>query len=418
MKLLFVHQNFPGQYLHLARHMAAQPGHEVVCITQRKGMNLPGVRKVLYAPRRKGTPGIHHYLVGTESHLLNAQEVARCAMQLKREGFTPDVMIGHNGWGEIWFLKDVFQQAPLLGYFEFFYKLAGADMGFDPADVATVDSGPRIRTRNLGNLLGLDAVDAGQCPTQWQRSVYPAHAQPKLRVLHDGIDTNAARPDANATLDLPMLDAQGRPVPGATLQVKAGDEIVTYVARNLEPYRGFPTFMRSLPRLLSARPKARVVIVGGDDVSYGRPLPPGQSHRQLLMDELGDGFDRSRVHFLGRVPYANFLRLLQVSAAHVYLTYPFVLSWSMMEAMAAGCLVIGSDTPPVREMITHERNGLLVDFFSPEHLAEAVIKALADRAETVCMRLAARRFVVDRFDLESVCLPAQRAWVEQLAGVT
>lgn len=418
MKLLFVHQNFPGQYLHLAKHMAARPGHEVVCITQRKSMNLAGVRKLLYAPRRKPTQGIHHYLVGTESHLLNAQEVARCAMQLKREGFVPDVMLGHNGWGEIWFLKDVFPDTPLVGYFEFFYKLAGADMGFDPADLPTVDSGPRIRTRNLGNLLGLDAVDAGQCPTEWQRSVYPAHAQPRLRVLHDGIDTKIAKPDATATFDVPMLDKAGRPIDGARVHLKAGDEIVTYVARNLEPYRGFPTFMRSLPHVLQARPKARVVIVGGDDVSYGKPLPAGQTHRQLLLDELGDGFDKTRVHFLGRVPYDSFLKLLQVSAAHVYLTYPFVLSWSMMEAMASGCLLVGSDTPPVREMITHGENGLLVDFFSPERLAGTVIQALADRAETVSMRVAARRLVVDRYDLESVCLPAQRAWVERLAGVT
>jgi glycosyltransferase involved in cell wall biosynthesis len=190
------------------------------------------------------------------------------------------------------------------------------------------------------------------------------------------------------------------------VEIKAGDEIVTYVARNLEPYRGFPSFMRSLPKILTSRPNARVLIVGGEDVSYGARLPPGETYKKRMLAELGDSLDLSRVHFLGKVPYAAFIKVLQVSRVHVYLTYPFVLSWSMLEAMAAGCLIVGSRTQPVQEVIHHAGNGLLVDFFSPEEIAERVVEALEDRRAFASLRQNARQTVLDRYDLRSVCLPA------------
>lgn len=397
MNILFVHQNFPGQYLHLARHLAAQPGHRVVALSQRRDGDLPGVQTIRYRPQREITAGVHHYLKPTEAGVLNAQAVARAALELKRSGFTPDVMLGHNGWGEIWYLKDVFPTTPLIGYFEFFYHLHGADVGFDPAEKPRFDTGPRIRTKNLGNLLGLEACDWGQCPTAWQHSRYPAHYRPMLRIIHDGIDTERVRPDPSASLHLQE--------PG--LHLCAGDEIVTYVARNLEPYRGFPSFMRSLPAILNARPKARILVVGGDEVSYGAAPDNGQTWRQKMRDELGDSFDSSRVHFLGRVAYPTFLKVLQVSAVHVYLTYPFVLSWSMLEAMAAGCLVVGSRTAPVEEVIRDGENGRLVDFFKPAEIAEAVVEALADPAQWATLREKARQCIVESYDLKRICLPQQ-----------
>ena len=330
MKILFVHQNFPGQYRHLAIHLAAVPGNQVVAITQRRDMQLPGVKNIVYKPQREVTPQMHHYLRKTEADVLNAQSVARAALGLKRSGFVPDIMLGHNGWGEILYLKDVFPQTPLLGYFEFFYRFSGADVGFDSGEALTFDTAPRIRTKNLGNLLGLDAADAGQCPTLWQKSTYPERYHPMLRVIHEGIDTDLALPDAKARLTLPALG----------IDLAAGDEVVTYVARNLEPYRGFPSFMRSLPAILERRPNAHVLIVGGDDVSYGARLPKGQSYRQLLRDELGDTLDLRRVHFLGKVPYPVFLKILQLSRVPVHLTYPFVPSWSIFEPIAAACLLI------------------------------------------------------------------------------
>jgi glycosyltransferase involved in cell wall biosynthesis len=396
MKLLCVHQNFPGQYLHLVRHLGAQSEHQVVFITQRQEINIPGVRKIVYKPRRPTSPQVHHYLRESEAAVLNAQEVARVALDLRSAGFVPDVMLGHNGWGEIWYLKDIFPSSPLIGYFEYFYRMQGADVGFDPGDPVTPDTAPRIRTKNLGNLLALDTADLGQCPTEWQKSSYPRRYHPILNVIHEGIDTQVAAPNPAARL------AFGDP----RLEFVAGAEIVTYVARNLEPYRGFPTFMRSLPAILAARPNAHVLIVGGDEVSYGPKLPPGQTHRQRMLDELGSGLDLSRVHFLGRIAHPAFIKVLQISRVHVYLTYPFVLSWSMLEAMAAGCLIVSSRTPPVEEVIQHGGNGLLVDFFSPEQVADRVIAALEDNKSFESLRRNARQSIVDRFDLRSICLPA------------
>lgn len=405
MKILFVHQNFPGQYRHLAIHLAAVPGNQVVAITQRRDMQLPGVKNIVYKPQREVTPQMHHYLRKTEADVLNAQSVARAALGLKRSGFVPDIMLGHNGWGEILYLKDVFPQTPLLGYFEFFYRFSGADVGFDPGEALTFDTAPRIRTKNLGNLLGLDAADAGQCPTLWQKSTYPERYHPMLRVIHEGIDTDLALPDAKARLTLPALG----------IDLAAGDEVVTYVARNLEPYRGFPSFMRSLPAILERRPNAHVLIVGGDDVSYGARLPKGQSYRQLLRDELGDTLDLRRVHFLGKVPYPVFLKILQISRVHVYLTYPFVLSWSMLEAMAAGCLLVASRTAPVEEVIRDGENGLLVDFFKPSEIAARVVEALEDRALFAVLRENARRTIVEKYDLKTICLPQQLAMIGEVA---
>jgi glycosyltransferase involved in cell wall biosynthesis len=406
MKILFVHQNFPGQYLHMVRHLAGIPGHQLVFITQRKDASLPGLNKVVYQPRRQVTRDVHHYLRDVEGGILNGQEVARVALELKKGGFVPDIMVGHNGWGEIWYLKDVFPNSPLLGYFEFFYRNVGADVGFDKSEVIGFDNAPRVRTKNIGNLLGLDVIDFGQTPTQWQRSVYPLRYQPIISVVHEGVDTDAVTPDAEASLLLPDRN----------VSLRASDEVVTYVARNLEPYRGFHIFMRSLPEILAQRPNAQVVIVGGDETSYGPPPTDGRTHRQTLLSELDGSLDLSRIHFLGKVPYSTYLQVLRVSKAHVYLTYPFVLSWSMLESMSAGCLVIGSRTPPVVEVVEHGVNGLLVDFFSSREVAAAVIEALEDRRAHDHIRRAARLTIVTRYDLKRICLPGQLGLVERIAG--
>lgn len=407
MKVLFVHQNFPGQYLHLARHLGSDPSNEVVFITQRKDdAALPGVKKIVYQPHRSVTANQHHYLVDTEAGVLNAQAVARAALGLRESGFVPDVMLGHNGWGEIWYLKDVYPDTPLIGYFEFFYRFRGADVGFAPDDADVFDNAPRIRTKNIGNLLALDTVDMGQTPTQWQKSLYPTIYHSKLHVAHEGIDTQIVAPDPAARLRLP----------GMEIELSRDDEVLTYVARNLEPYRGFPQFMRSLPAILEKRPNAQVLIVGGDEVSYGHRLAPGQTHKQLMLNELGNSLDLKRVHFLGKLPYSVFLKVLQVSRVHVYLTYPFVLSWSLLEAMSAGCLIVGSRTAPVEEAIRDGENGLLVDFFKPEEIAERVVEALAAGKDGhATIRQNARRTVVENYDLKTICLPAHLQLLERTA---
>ena len=406
MNILFVHQNFPGQYLHLARHLGATPGHQVVFITQRSDAALPGVRNLIYRPERVVTQGVHRYLRDVEAGVLNAQQVARVALKLKQSGFVPDVMLAHNGWGELWYLKDVFPNTPLVGYFEFFYRLHGADVGFAPDAQPTFDTGPRVRTKNLGNLLALDTVDLGQCPTHWQKSLYPQVYQPKLQVIHEGINTQLAVPHPAPRFQIPHTNRV----------FTQHDEVITYVARNLEPYRGFPGFMRSLVEILARRPAAQVLIVGGDATSYGPPPVNGKTFRAMLLQELGTSIDLQRVHFLGKVPYATFLQVLQVSSVHVYLTYPFVLSWSMLEAMSAGCLVIGSRTAPVEEVIRHGDNGLLVDFFSVREIANTVVQVLRHPHHYAQLRTNARRTIVERYDLITRCLPAQVAMLRQLGG--
>jgi glycosyltransferase involved in cell wall biosynthesis len=244
---------------------------------------------------------------------------------------------------------------------------------------------------------------AGWCATAWLRAHFPAAHLPRLQVLHEGIDTTRARPDAHAEL---MLGGH---------RLRHGDPVVTYVARNLEPYRGFHIFMRSLPLLQQLAPRAVVVVVGGDGVSYGLRLPPGQTYRQRLVDELGSRVDWSRVVFTGNLPYADYLKVLQVSAVHAYLSYPFVLSWSLLEALSCGCVVVGSATPPVMEVARDGENALLVDFFDTEALARRLADVLAQRVDTAALRQAARRTVVENYDLHSHCLPAGLAMLDRLA---
>ena len=401
MIILFVHQNFPGQFRHLATALADDPGHGVVALgdaarLQGRAALHPRLRTLGYPSEgAKAGPGTHHYVREFEAAVRRGQAVVRAAMQVRQQGFVPDVVVAHPAWGEALFLRDIFPAARHVCYCEFYYHGEGADVGFDPEFPASLDSRLRARVRNATQLLALAAADAGIAPTEWQQTRYPTEFQPKIQLLHEGIDTGTVRPDPQAVLRLG----------GRTLT--AADEVVTYVARNLEPYRGIHVLLRALPALLAARPRAEVVIVGGDEVSYGQQLPAGETYRARYSREVGDRVDWSRVHFLGRIPYADFLTVLQVSSVHVYLTYPFVLSWSLLEAMAAGCLVVASATPPVREVLRHGGNGLLVDFFDHAALAEVVGQVLAKPSDQAGLRAAARETIVDRFDLRTRCLPAQ-----------
>ena len=397
MKVLFVHQNCPGQFKHLAPALAAE-GHEVLFIGQKDKRTPKGVKRLEYEPHRKVTPKIHPYLLGTEAAILNGQAVARIGFGLRAKGFTPDVMIGNPGWGETLFLKDVWPDVPLISLCEFYYNGTGSDVGFDPEFDTGPDAILRARARSAQHLLAIEAADYAYSPTAWQRAQFPKAYQNKIDVIHDGIDTQMIRPDPAATFTLPS---------GKVLTRE--DEVLTYVSRNLEPYRGFHSFMRALPKVLEQRPEAEVVIVGGDEVSYGSRPKQGGTWREVMLAEVGPLPDR--VKFTGRIPYRDYLSLLNVSSAHVYLTYPFVLSWSMLEAMASGAFVIGSATAPVEEVIEDGVNGWLVDFFDVKVMAERIAEGLAQRREMDALRAAARSTVEARYDLRD-CMAAQRALID------
>lgn len=401
MNWLFIHQNFPGQYVHAARHFAAA-GDQVVFITQQRERQLDGVRKIVYAPARRAA-GVHPFVSEFNTAVENGQAVGRICEELRRNGFTPDLVAGHNGWGEILYVKDCWPSVPLLGYFEFFYHPRNSDLDFDPEFPPGPSDGMRLRTRNSINLLGLETADWGQTPTEFQRGLYPEKFRRGISVVHEGIDTAMVRPEPSTRLWL-----------AGGLSLSRDDLLITYSARNLEPYRGFHTFMRTLPKLLERHPAARVLIVGSNEVSYGRRPEGAPNWRQKLLAELEGQLDLSRVHFLGRLNYPQYLAMLQISTVHVYLTYPFVLSWGLLEAMSSGCAVVASRTPPVEEVMRDGENGYLVDFFDRDALADRVSEVLLQRDRQGKIRSAARQTVIDRFDLATICLPAYIALVRRL----
>lgn len=404
MNILFLHPNMPGQYKHLARVMGASGQHRIFFITKHQTAEIPGVTRVTYGmPKPPADVKPHRYLLPAEAAVRQGQQVWRVARVLKdQQGFVPDIIVCHPGWGDALFMKDLFPGARMLSFCEFYYRATGADVGFDPAEPVTDDDAPRVRVKNAVNNLNLEMMDWGIAPTVWQWSLHPSAYQPRISVLHDGIDVARCVPDASASITLPN---------GKTF--RKGDEVVTYIARNFEPYRGFPTFMKAAEILLKARPNAHIIAVGADSVSYGKRAPDGTSYREMIGREVQ--LPAERIHFTGTLPYDDLLRVFQVSAAHLYLTYPFVLSWGMMEAMACGVAMVASNTKPVLEVVEDGRNGLLADFHSPEDVAAKLIRLLESADDNAAMRKAARDTIVQRFALEDV-LPLHVRLVEDVAA--
>ncbi len=408
MNILFIHQGFPGQFKHLAPALV-QHGHRVIAMTMQKTetKSWQGVTLVQYGAGRSSTPGIHPWVGDIETKTIRGEACFRAALQMKALGFTPDIIIAHPGWGESLFLKEVWPQAKLGIYCEFFYQLHGADAGFDPEfPLKDVGEVCRVHLKNLNSLLHFQVADAGISPTHWQASTFPASFRSRIAVVHDGIDTEALAPNPAVSLTL-----------NGNLVLTRQDEVITFVNRNLEPYRGYHVFMRALPEILKRRPNARVLIVGGDGVSYGAQPESGQKWKEIFAAEVRPRIsdaDWSRVHFLGNIPYQHFIPLLQISTVHVYLTYPFVLSWSLLEAMSVGCAIVASDTQPLREAIEHDETGRLVDFFDAPGLVNEVCALLDDPAARQRLGQNARAFAQTNYDLSTICLPRQLAWVEGL----
>jgi glycosyltransferase involved in cell wall biosynthesis len=400
VRILVVHQNLPGQYRHFVPYLLAR-GHEVTGLSQKAAPYAhPGYRHAVYdAP--DVAPAQPHAATYVRDCATGAAAAAACA-RLKAAGLTPDVILAHTGWGEALFLKDVWPDAPLLGYFEYWYTATGGAVGFDPEYPASDGMPALMRARNATNLVSLDACDHGQTATEWQRSGYPRAVRGRITALHEGVRTDLCRPNPDVSVRL------GRAGP-----VTREDEVFTFMARNMEPTRGFHVFMRALPEILAARPRARCLLIGGKEVSYGRSAPSG-SWRAEMEREVGGRIDWDRVHFLGRVPYEVFVACMQLTRCHAYLTVPFVPSWSLLEAMACGAPVVASDVAPVREVTGGQAK--LVPFADAGAVAAAVVRTLSlGEEERAARGAAARAHVIRTYDADAVCLPHWAALAERMA---
>jgi glycosyltransferase involved in cell wall biosynthesis len=413
MKVLFVHQSFPGQFKHLAPALVAG-GHDVRATLMQKQVpdTWNGIRLTGYLPVAASTPGIHPWLKSLENETILAESVFRTALKLKASGYNPDVIVAHPGWGESTFLKHVWPQTRLGIYCEYFYHHAGMDVGFDPEfSVTDVGEKCRLQLKNLNILQHFGMADAGISPTYWQAATFPEPFRHKISVVHDGIDTGSVRPDPLAQLRVATECGE--------LLLTREDEVITYVSRNLEPYRGYHVFMRALPELLRRRPHAHVLITGGEGVSYGQRPAANTSWKQVMINEVRPGIsnaDWSRVHFTGVVPYSQFIKVLQLSTVHVYLTYPFVLGWSLLEAMSAGCAIVASDTGPLHEAVQDGETGRRVGFFDIKGLVNTTCELLEQPEQRRWLGTRARKFVCNNYDLHTLCLPRQIRWVETLSN--
>lgn len=402
MKIIFIHPNFPAQFRHLAAAFGSQERNQVVFVTAttRPDWEITGVRKVIYQAAASG-PAAAPLANEFSQKQSAAKAVLDVLAQLRRnEAFVPDIIIGHSGWGTTFFVRDVYPEVPFLGYFEWYYNLHGSNLDFEPNSRPSLNTACNMRLRNSFIVNDLLACDQGLVATRWQKQQFPTLFQEKLVQLFDGIDTNYFVPAAAGQgLVLPDLDLS---------QVK---KIITFTARGLEPYRGFPQFMEAMAKVLDQDREAHVVIAGGDRVCYGERRADGKSYKEHALQTIA--LDHDRVHFVGELPYGQYRKVLQSSLVHVYLTYPFVLSWSLFEAMACRCAVVASATPPVQEVIEDGVNGVLVDFFSPADIAAKVLAILTYPSMTASLRDKARKTVVDSYALEKL-LPRQMALIHAL----
>lgn len=408
MKFLFIHQNFPGQFKFLAPELK-NSGHDVHALMMRKQSleDWHGIKIYTYFPDRGTSKQIHPWISDFETKIIRAEACYKRAIELKKSGFEPDIVVAHPGWGESLFIKDLWPNSKLAIYCEFFYNPEGADVGFDPEFPSNNELDQcRLKLKNINNLLHFPIADAAISPTHWQASTFPADFQNKITVIHDGIDTKTLIPNPSVVLNL-----------NGNLRLSKSDEVITFVNRNLEPYRGYHVFMRALPSILERRPNAKILIVGGNDVSYGAKPSSGLSWKDIFIKEVRPSISDEnwkRVFFLGNIPYEQFIPLLQLSTVHVYLTYPFVLSWSLIEAMSIGCAIVASDTSPLHEVIEHNETGRLVNFFDISGMVEEICHLLENPDERFRLGRNARKHAIANYDLRDICLPKQLKWITSL----
>ena len=396
MNILFVHPNFPGQFLHLAAAMGRHPAHKVVFLSAGGEGQMEGVLRGQYKkPPQTLSP--HLYVRKQEEKLGEGLCVWNAARNLKQQGFEPHLVYAHPAWGSSLFLRDVFPRAVHVGYCEWFMQGKGQYMGAELEAALSEDAQCCLRSDQAAMMLGLLEMDAGISPFQWQKEQFPEEIRPKIQVLPDGVDTELYRPDSAARS---RLQEHGLPL-------CAESELITYVSRGMEPLRGFPEFAKALAVVQQRRPHCHAILVGRMEPVYeNRPFNP----KDCLLHA---GVDMKRVHFTGLLPRYLYRSVLQASDVHVYLTKPFVLSWSFLEALACGCAVVASDTAPVKEAVEDGKTAWLVPFSQPDVIAERILQCLKGELSVADVRRQARASVVERFSLKKA-LTAQHAFLQHL----
>ena len=397
MRVFFIHPNFPAQFRHMAAALGQNENNSVFFLTanKRPEWEIPGVRKVLFSKIE------FEDLLGTQfvtAALEQGKAVLKALEGLRKEGINPDLICAHSGWGCAMFARDVFPETPFLGYFEWYYDPNGLDARFDSGRPPGSAKRAELRCKNLVIEQDLLHCDAGVSPTKWQKSQFPRAFQGKINCLHEGIDTSYFCPGEAKKPEIKGLEE--------------AEKIITYAARGLEPTRGFPQFMRAMQKVLREMPKAHALVMGSDRVPYGVPPKNHKTYREQMLEELGS--DAERIHFTGPLPYGKYREILRLSDVHIYLTRPFVLSWSFLEAMACGCLLVASNTPPVLEFIEDGINGLLADFQDPEDIASKTTDALYFPSFMQALRQKARQTIEQKYSLKAI-LPRQLELIQRLA---
>ena len=411
MNILFIHRDFPGQFKYLIWALTKIPNCKIFFITEDKNIQIEGVEKITYTVAPKEYDSEDSFLKRYENILAHAQAATEKAKELKEKGIIPDVIYGFNPWGLNLFMKDIFPNIPLISYCEWFYNSKGADIGFDGRTFSD-DAMGQMRLKNSHLLIDLYSSDICVSPTNWQKQQFPKEFHDKIKVIHDGVSADIFKPDNNAKFIIPDKNIELTSSVGSlphhqevenNLVLTTKDEVITYATRGMELYRGFPQFMEAVEKLLKKRPNAHIVIAGCDKAFYGTMLK-NETYKEHMLKKLN--LDMNRVHFVGILPSEQYLKLLQISSVHVYMTFPFILSWSFMEAMSTGCCIVASNTPPVTEIIKDNYNGLLVNFFDIGNLVKKIEYALDNKEKMEEIKNNARKTIIENYDIKIV-LPKQ-----------
>ncbi len=400
MNILFLHRNFPAQFRYIAPALANNPQNNVFFITNNTTVNIPNITKVIYKLKRQIPDDCHRYLRFYEESVIHAQSAAEAAITLKNHGFIPDIIYGHT-WGQTMYMKDIFPDTPLLCYFEWFYNAKGGDVGFDGKE-PNIDELAKLRSKNAHLLIDLYSCDAGICPTNFQYKQFPKEFAHKIKILHDGIDTDFCKPKDNVQFLIKEKN----------LTLTRNDDVITYATRGMEAYRGFPEFMKAVEILQKKRPNLQVIIGGEDRICYG-PQLVGTTYKKMMLEQLN--LDLNRIHFVGSLPFNQYIDLLRISSAHLYLTYPFVCSWSLLDAMSCECPIVASATEPVMEFIEDNKNGILFDFFNIEQQVEKIEYALDNKEKMKELGHNARQTIIDNYQLKDL-LPQHIEYLTKLAN--